>query len=104
MDQMIQGPAVDELHHEERGFVVVNEIIHRHDIRVIQSRRSFGFTQEPGAARIIRETDRRQRFEGYEPAQGDVFRFPDLTHASFANLSQNTIMTDSASSHDKGRA
>ena len=75
------GPAFDQLHHQEEAVAVLAEVVHRHDVRVAQPRGGSRLALESGSsARVV--TGRQQQLDRDHTFQLFIGGAEDLAHAA----------------------
>ena len=80
-----QRLALEELHHQVVGAVLVADVEERADVRVAERRDGAGLAGEPLARVRIADERRRQHLDGDGAVEARVVRLVDLTHAPGAD-------------------
>ena len=85
-EQVTQGPAVDELHHDvrhrEAAHHVLAGVVDRDDRRVVQRGRRLGFAPEPGLERLVPGKIVTERLDPDNSVETDVAGPEDLGHTT----------------------
>ncbi len=100
-EPVVQRAAVDELAHEILRSVVLADVVHRHDMRMVQRRRRLGFLLEAPPRLRVGER-RRQELDRDRTMQLRVGRAIDDAHAAAADHLVNLIAADSRAARQIG--
>jgi hypothetical protein len=77
-----QRAAGDELHDEEEAAVLLADVVHGHDVGMVEGGRRPRLAQETLAR--LGHVGRRQQLDRHLAVEGDVAGPPDLAHAALA--------------------
>src|SRR5271170_7230142 len=99
MQELVQGAAVHELHHEKREALFEPEIEHLDHVRVTHLRRRASLPQEalhgPLAAEVL-DRRRAENLESDATSKPAVLRFEDGPHRPLAYQTQNLVGAESS--------
>ena len=98
-----QRQAFDVLHHQEIGFILAIEVMHRSDVGMIQLGKCQRLFAESLARFRIGERARRQDLDGHLALQPLVHRPIDASHAAGADLFQQRVMPERRADHRPAR-
>jgi hypothetical protein len=96
---VLQGESVQKLHSDERLPVLLVNFVNRADVRMVQCRRSLGFTLEASKSLCILGYIIRQELEGNQAAQLHVLSLVDHTHPTPAQLLDDAVVRDGLADH-----
>ena len=91
-DERVQPRAVDELHRDERGAVVLVDLVDGDDVRVIEGGGGARFLDEPAVAIGVRRRLGRQHLDRDRPAEPGVVGGVDNPHPAPADLGVDAIV------------
>ena len=100
-DGLANGFAGDAFHHDVIGAGLLPDLVHRHDIRMIQRGRGLGFAQE-SKARIFIDGAGRENLDGDGAMQDLIHRLIDNAHAARAERVLNGVVSQSAARRERG--
>jgi hypothetical protein len=89
---VFESDSVQELHGQECSAILLADVIDCANVRVIQGRRSLGFTLKARQCLGVSGNVFRQKLQRYKPVQTGVLGFEDDTHASSTQLLQDAVM------------
>jgi hypothetical protein len=90
------------LHDEEGATLVLTEVIYGADVGMVQRRDSKCFTLEALKRMSVISESVRDKLEGDEALQANVFGLVHHTHAAAAQLPQDEVMRDGRADHGEG--
>ena len=96
---VLQRQAVKEFHDDEGLAVLLINFVDGADIRVVQGRRRLGLALKTPQGLGITGNIFRQKLQGHETAQLQVFGLVDNAHAAAAELFNNAVMRDGLADH-----
>ena len=99
LDEMLERPPFEQLHHEELLPVVFADVIDRADVRVIQRRRRTSLALKALRRRRVPQQLRRQELDGHLPAEADIFAAVHDAHATPAKALEDPVMRDGLAKH-----
>ena len=103
VDPAAERAALEQLHHEKRQAVVLADVVHRADVRVIQrGRRARLALKSLGGDRILQQL-RGEELDGDLASEAGVFGAIDHTHTALANLVDDSVMGDSLADHRRAK-
>ena len=99
-DQMLQGGAVQVLHHDERLAFVFANLMDGADVGMVQGGSRARFAAETlERLRVLGDVGG-EEFEGHEAAQFGVFGLIDDTHPASAEFLENTVVRNGLADHE----
>ena len=105
VDDLVEPPALDELHGIVGGLAVLAYLEDRHDVRVVQPRRRLRLPAEPLQRLGIMRDLVGQYLQRHPAAQADLLGLVDDPHAAPADLAHDPILAELAQGRgdDSGR-
>jgi hypothetical protein len=103
--QHVDGRALDELHHQHRAGLVVDELEEARDVTVAQLRQDLRFLDEALARRGVARELLGHHFQYDRKADGQRVRLRgrppdvDVAHPAFADLPLDAVAADLISDH-----
>ena len=91
-----QRHPLQQLRHQIRNARVGSHLVHRKNVRMVQSRRGFRFHLEALQPLRFRQDQLRQNFDGYIALQPGVARAVHFAHAARPNRREDFILTESS--------
>jgi len=98
-DQVLQGRAVEKLHHDERLPVLLVNLVDGADVRMVQPGSGLGFPLEAAESLRVLGHILGQELEGNKAIQFDVFGLVDDAHATAAELLDNPVVRNGLADH-----
>src|SRR5882672_7437266 len=98
-DHVLQGCAVEKLHHDEGLAVLLVNLVNGADVGMVQRGGSLGFALEAAECLRIFGNVVGQELEGNEAAELQVLSLVDHTHASAAELLNDAVVRDGLADH-----
>ena len=92
MDDLSEGPAVDELHGVVVHAAITADREDRHDVGVVQLSGGVGLGAEPLELAAIEGRREREHLQGDPAPERDLPRLVDDTHASAADLANQLVI------------
>ena len=92
LDQLLDRPPFEQLHHDERLAVVFAELVNGTDVRVLQRRRQAGLALESGQPLGRRDRLGAQQLDRDLAAKLEVLGAIDDSHAALAEGVQQAIV------------
>src|SRR2546430_5474266 len=96
---VLQSPAFEQLHHDELLLVMLTDLVHHADIRMIERRGSTRFAQEAFERALIFRQILGQELQGHGSPQNKVFGTVDDSHATASKLFENAVVGHSRAKH-----
>src|SRR5438552_4722195 len=96
---ILQSPTFEQLHHDELLLIMLTDLIHRADIRMIERRSSTRFAQEPLERALIFCQILGQELQGHRSLQDKVFGTVNDPHAAASELFENAVVGHSRAKH-----
>ncbi len=101
LDAILQGRAVEILHHDVLAVLVLADVVDGANVGMIERGRGPRFAPEAlERLRILRQFVG-QKLQGYAPAQAQVFSLVDHTHTTAAEFLQNAVVRDGLPDHQR---
>jgi hypothetical protein len=91
-DHAVERPALDVLHHDELEVAVGSEVVHGHDVGMIERRGGPRLAHEARAPRRVVGGQRRQQLQRDDAAEAGVARLVDHAHPALAELLQHLVV------------
>src|SRR5207245_5799032 len=89
---VLQSPAFEQLHHDELLLVMLTDLVHHADIRMIERRGSTRFAQEALERALIFCQILGQELQGHRSPQNKVFGTVNDSHAAASELFENAVV------------
>jgi hypothetical protein len=89
---VLQSPAVEKLHHDERLSILVADVMNGGDVWMVEGGGSERFALEPLQRLRILSQVRGEELQGDVPVQPQVLGFVHHTHASAAQQPEDVIV------------
>src|ERR1700674_1501203 len=96
---MLQRQPVQKFHRDERSAVLLVNFVDRADVRMIQGRGSLGFALKAAQDLRVFGYFVGQELQGNKPAELHILSFVDNTHATAAQLLDDTVVRDGLADH-----
>ena len=104
LDQVLEGPPFEQLHHDERLPVVLAELVNRTDVRVLQGGSEPRLALEPRQPLRRRNGFGAQQLDRHLASELFVLGAKHYAHAAFAEAVQQAIVGDNGWCHRHGCA
>ena len=101
-DQVLQVPALEQLHGHVRLAFVLAEVVDRDDVRMVQPGRGLGLPHEPAAQLLVATDGRRHGLDGDFAMKGRVEGPKDLAHGALADPAEHLVFADLGQGHRTG--
>ena len=98
-DATIEWIALEQLHGDELGALVLVDLVDRTDARMVQRRRGSSLAHEALDHLSVVGAIRREELERHVARELEVFGLVDDAHAAGAERSNNSIMRNSRADH-----
>ena len=98
-DQVLQGRAIEKLHHDERIPILLTDIVNHADVGMIERGSSLGFPLETRECLRVFRYVIRQKFERYETVKPGVLGFVDHAHTAAAEFLDDAVVRDRLANH-----
>ena len=99
-NRLAQGQPVDALDRDVAEVGDSADVVDRHDVRVVERRRRFGFRDEPTHPIAIVRAMRQQNLEGDEAVQPLIASAIDDAHPAFAELVDDEVVGERPTDED----
>src|SRR3989454_9240165 len=96
---VLESAAFEQLHHDELLLVMLTDLVHRADVRMIEPRGSTRFAQEPLERALIFCQILGQELQGHQSLQDKVFGTVNDPHAAASELFENAVVGHSRAKH-----
>src|ERR1700682_4386159 len=91
-DQVLQGCAVEKLHHDERMPILLTDIVNHANVGMIERGSSLCFTLETCECLRVSGYVIRQKLECHEAVESAVLSLVDHSHTTSAKPFDNAVM------------
>src|SRR5262249_269166 len=95
-DHLGQALPLDELHRIKMRATLAADVVHRHDVRVVQLRRGVRFIAKALQLPRIHRSGKRQDLQRHLPAERDLLRLVADTHAAPADFAEDAEITENS--------
>src|SRR6266576_409607 len=96
---VLESPAFEQLRHDELLLVVLADLVHRTDVRMIERRGSTRFPQEALERALIFCQFLGQELQSHRSPQNKVFGTVNDSHAAASELFENAVVGHSRAKH-----
>src|SRR5438128_10900010 len=96
---VLESAAFEQLHHNELLPLMLTDLIHRADVRMIERRGSTRFAQEALERALIFRQILGQELQGHQSLQDKVFGTVNDPHAAASELFENAVVGHSRAKH-----
>src|SRR5207249_5171285 len=96
---VLESAAFEQLHHDELLLVVLADLVHCTDVRMIERRGSTRFPQESLERALIFRQILGQELQGHGSPQNKVFGTVNDSHATASKLFENAVVGHSRTKH-----
>src|SRR5215469_993370 len=96
---MLQGQAIQKLHHDERLTILLSDFIDCADIRMIKSGSRLRFASKPSQRLGVFGNLVRQEFQGDKSVKSYVLSLVNHTHPPAAPLLDDAVVRDGLADH-----
>ena len=99
---MLEGHAFEVFHGDEASTLALADLVNGADVGVVERGGGAGFTTEALQGRGVLGDVVGKEFQGYEPAEREVFGLVDDSHAATAELLDDAVVRDGLADHVVG--
>src|SRR5579864_2051426 len=85
-NEVLEGPACEALHHNERLTVSLVNLVNRADVRVVESGSGAGFSLEPLEGLTVPHQSGWEKLNSNVPAEAKIHGAVDHSHATAAEM------------------
>ncbi len=101
-DQRLEAHTVDQLHDDGVDAVLVDDVVDRHDVRVIEGRGGAGFLEEPALPVLVRHGIGRQHLERHGALEQGVAGPVDHAHPAGTQFANDLVVRESPADQGGG--
>ncbi len=98
-NQLVERLARHVLHRDEVDAGIRRDVVDGDDVRVVQGRGGPGFLRESLPAYRVVQLFGREDLHGDEPIEMEVLRLVDNPHAAFAELLEDSVVSEDVANH-----
>ena len=99
VDGVAQVLALEELHRHVEEAVLLPEVVHGDDVRVVEKRRRLRLALEALQGLVAGGDPGGERLQGHEPVEDRVLGLVDLAHRAAAELADDLVLSDPLELH-----
>ena len=99
VDRLAQVDALEQLHGHVEQALLLPEVVHRHDVGVVQQGRRLGLALEALQRLVVGAEAGRERLEGDEAVQYGVVGLVHLAHRAAAELADDRVLANPLAIH-----
>src|SRR5579864_632732 len=99
---MLEGHAFEVFHGDEASALALADLVNGADVGMVESGGGAGFTTEALQGGGVLGHVVGEEFQGYEPAEREVFGLVDDSHAATTELVDDGVMRDGGGDHVVG--